>query len=84
MVDLPQFKAQSRLQCIVQLALLKKILIILMFQCLMMNKKKGMLATEKLRKSKNLSKLRKQQLHPLQRKINNVTNQFKIVDSKAL
>lgn len=55
-----------------------------MFQCLMMNKKKGMLATEKLRKSKNLSKLRKQQLHPLQRKINNVTNQFKIVDSKAL
>ena len=55
-----------------------------MFQCLMMTKKKGMLATEKLRKSRNLSKLRKQLSPHLQRKINNVTNQFKIADTKVL
>lgn len=55
-----------------------------MFQCLMTIKKKEMLATEKLRKSRNLSKLRKQLSHPPQRKTNNVTNQFKIVDTKVL
>ena len=82
--DLLQFKAQSKLQCIVQQALLKKILTSLMFQCLMMTKKRGMLATEKLRKSKNLSKLRKQLSPLLQKKINNVTNQFKIADTKVL